>query len=394
MKKFKSKIKTIYLVYLAVLLLLMIVFLLYARKTLILYEASQPQYFMDALIATPGLTSSMNTALLTFNEFETQEDYQEQIYQILKQNNLQYHFLRESYTDGTLTYGIYAGEIPIGTAVLKPAGISTRLIAIPITDWELTALDAYEERGNYDVSITVPENYTVKINDVPLTDTYIAERTPYKELEYTAEYIDVPDQLTYRVNGLKHPAQITILNADGRELSLSDAASADTASADAASTNAPSANSSADDAMGIPSGTSSDSIVLRYLPAEEEISPELKAVVLDAVETYSNFFSRDLPGCRESVDSIRDLFPEDSIYLSLADQYRREDMQIFSTHTNTHFLNESITEYIPYNDQCFSCRVSFDKSMTLSGGREMIDTTDNVYYFVLQNGNWLIADIR
>lgn len=385
MKKSKSKIKTIYLVYLAVLLLLMIAFLLYARKTLILYEASQPRYFMDALIATPNLTASMNTALLTFNEFETQEDYEEQISQLLMQNDLQYHFLKESYTDGTLTYGIYAGETPIGTAVLKPADSSTRLIAIPITDWKLTALDAYEERGNYDVSITVPENYTVKINDVPLTDNYITERSPYEELEYTAEYVDVPEQFTYQVNGLKHPAQITILNADGRELPLSDDVSADNASTNAVSN---------DDASGTPSGISSDSISLCYLPAEEEISPELKTVVLDAVETYSNFFSRDLPGCRESVDPIRGLFPEDSIYLTLADQYRREDMQIFSAHTDTNFLNENITEYIPYNDRCFSCRVSFDKSMTLSGGREMIDTTDNVYYFVLQNGNWLIADIR
>lgn len=91
MKKSKSKIKTIYLVYLAVLLLLMIAFLLYARKTLILYEASQPRYFMDALIATPNLTASMNTALLTFNEFETQEDYEEQISQLLMQNDLQYN---------------------------------------------------------------------------------------------------------------------------------------------------------------------------------------------------------------------------------------------------------------------------------------------------------------
>lgn len=379
MKKRTGKIKVIYTVYLAVLLLLMMIFLLYARKTLILYEASQPQYLMDALIASPDLTSSMNTAVLTFNEFETLEDYQDQLYRLLKQNDLQYHFLKESYTDGTLTYGIYAGETPIGTAVLKPAATTVRMIAIPITDWQLTALDAYEEHGNYSASITVPDNYTVIINDIPLSDSYITERTPYKELEYTAEYVSVPEQVTYQVSSLKHPARITVLNADGRELPLSDDASVTPA---------------ADGDTGTLSGASAGSAVLRYLPAEEEISPELKSTVLDAVETYSNFFSRDLPGCRESVDPIRGLFPEDSIYLSLADRYRREDMQIFSAHTDTRFLNERITEYIPYNDRCFSCRVSFDKSMTLSNGREMIDTTDNVYYFVLQNGRWLITDIR
>ncbi|MDE6712297.1 MAG: hypothetical protein K2K20_00980 [Lachnospiraceae bacterium] len=375
MKKKSGKMKMIYMIYLAVLLLLMMVFLWYARKTLILYEASQPKYLMDALIAVPDLTLSMNTAVLTFNEFETLEDYQEQLRLLLENNDLQYHFLKESYTDGTLTYGIYAGETPVGTAVLQPMSTTTRLIAIPITDWQLTALDAYEDRGDYSAAITVPSNYTVKINNIPLTDTYITERVFYEELEYSAAYVSVPEQVTYQVSGLKHPAQITVLNADGCELPLSDTSSAIPVVTDNTE-------------------TSSDNITLCYLPAEEEISTELRSIVLDAVETYSNFFSRDLPGCRESVDPIRELFPEDSIYLTLADQYRREDMQIFSAHTDTHFLNESITEYIPYNDRCFSCRVSFDKSMTLSSGREMIDTTDNVYYFVLQNGSWLIADIR
>lgn len=372
MKKRSGKIKVIYIIYLAVLILLMMIFLWYARKTLILYEASQPQYLMDALIATPGLTLSMNTAVLTFNEFETPEDYQEQLKLLLKDNTLQYHFLKESYTDGSLTYGIYAGETPIGTAVLKPVNTITRLIAIPITDWQLTALDAFEAHGNYSASITVPDNYTVRINDIPLTHTYVTERTPYEELEYSAAYVSVPEQVTYQVSGLKHPAQITILDADDCELPIPIDVSPSVTSSDA----------------------TDDTVVLYYVPSEKEITVELSSIVLDAVETYSNFFSRDLPGCRESVDPIRGLFPEDSIYLTLADQYRREDMQIFSSHTNTQFINENITEYIPYNDRCFSCRVSFDKSMTLSDGREMIDTTDNVYYFVLQDGNWLIADIR
>lgn len=372
-------------IYLTVLILLMMLFLWHARKTLILYEASQPKYLMDALIATPGLTLSMNTAVLTFNEFETLEDYREQLKLLLEDNTLQYHFLKESYTDGSLTYGIYAGETPIGTAVLKPVSTITRLIAIPITDWQLTALDAYEAHGDYSASITVPDNYTIKINDIPLTHTYVTERTPYEELEYSAAYVSVPEQVTYEVSGLKHPAQITILDADGSELPVSSDVS-DTPSVTSSDASAASPVTSSD--------ASNGSVVLCYLPAEKEISAELSSIVLDAVETYSNFFSRDLPGCRESIEPIRGLFPEDSIYLTLADQYRREDMQIFSSHTDTQFINESITEYIPYNDRCFSCRISFDKSMTLSGGRKMIDTTDNIYYFVLQDGNWLIADIR
>lgn len=374
MKRSFGKIKIIYLIYIAVLLLLLLAFLLYARKTLILYEASQPKYVMDSLIAIPSFSISMNTSSLIFNEFESEEDYWNELKQLLSQNDVQYHLIRENYTDGSLTYGLYAGETPIGTAVLIPTKTVTRMIAIPITDWVLSELNAYEAHGNYNVSVTVPSNYSVCLNGIVLTDSYITENFSYEELTYCSDYVTVPAQVTYQVTGLKYPAQITVSDASGQELSLSDSL-------------IPAASSGQ-------ISSSADNMILYYLPATAEMEPELEALVLDAVETYSNFFSKDLPGCRESIDPIRHLFPEDSIYLTLANQYRREDMGVFASHTNTCFLNESITEYIPYSGTCFSCRVSFDKSMTLYGGREMIDTTDNIYYFVWLDGNWVIADIQ
>lgn len=374
MKQSSGKIKTIYLIYTLTLLVLLMIFFLYARRTLILYEASQPHYVMDSLITIPYFYESMDISSLTFNEFETEEDYRSELEALLSENEIQYYFLKENYTDGSLTYGLYAGETPIGTVVLIPEKTETRMIAIPITDWTLSELHAYEERGNYNISVTLPDNYTVKINGITLTDSYITEETAYEELTYCADYVTIPGQITYQVTGLKQPAKIEVLDADGQELPL----------ADSRITTASAGQISPD----------SDHVILYYLPSVEEMEPELEAFVLDAVETYSNFFSKDLPGCRESVDPIRHLFPEDSIYLSLADQYRREDMGVFASHSNTTYLDESITEYIPYNENCFSCRVSFDKSMTLSGGREMIDTTDNIYYFVRIDNNWVIADIR
>lgn len=364
-----GKIKIIFVVYVAVLVFLLLIFLLYARKTLILYEASQPQYVMDRLITTPSFLSSMNTSGLLFNEFETKEDYEEQLAQFVSENPVEYHFLKESYTDGSLTYGIYAGKTPIGTAVLKPQNTVIRMIALPITDWTIAELNAYEAHGNYDVTVTVPDNYTVKINDVILSDTYITKETPYPELIYCQEYTEVPVQVTYQISDLKQPAQVAVLDADGQDISESGA-------------------------MTEASESTSENRILSSLPAQTEMPQELQAYVLDAVITYSNFFSNDLPGGQTSIDPIRQLFPKDSPYLSLAEQYRQKDMRFFTSHSNTAYSGETITEYIPYNESCFSCRVSFEKSMTISGGREVIDTTDNVYYFVLLDGVWVIADIR
>lgn len=374
MNRSSGKIKTIYLIYIFTLLVLLMIFFLYARRTLILYEASQPHYVMDSLITIPYFYESMDISSLVFNEFETEEDYRNELEELLSGNEIQYYFLKENYTDGSLTYGLYAGDTPFGTATLIPENTETRMIAVPITDWVLSGLSAYEERGNYNISVTLPDNYSVRINGITLTDSYITEESAYEELTYCGDYVTIPRQITYQVTGLKQPAEIEVLNGAGQELSVSDS-QVTTVSAGQSSSN-------------------SDHVNLYYLPSVAEMDQELEDFVLDAVETYSNFFSKDLPGCRESVDPIRHLFPEDSIYLSLADQYRREDMGVFASHSNTAYLDESITEYIPYNEYCFSCRVSFNKSMTLSGGREMIDTTDNIYYFVKINDNWVIADIR
>lgn len=362
MKASTKKILTAYGIYLLILGFLALVFLLYARKTLVLYEASQPHYVMDELITNPELLTMLDTSNLAFNEFETEESYYQNVLESISANRIQYYLLKESYTDGSLTYGLYAGDLPFGTIVLIPQNTVTKMIAIPITDWVVSDMNAYEASESYHLTVTVPDSYQITINGIVLNDNYVSEVAEYPELSYCAEYVTVPEQLTYEVTGLKHPFNLIITDANG-EILISDTQT----------------------------NTQNE---YQFTPACQEMDEELAEMVLSGVETYSNFFSKDLPGCRESIDPIRHLFPEDSIYLSLADQYRREDMGVFASHSNTHFLNESISEYIPYNENCFSCRVYFDKSMTLGSSREIIDTTDNRYFFVRIDGNWVIADIQ
>ena len=104
MNRSSGKIKTIYLIYTVTLLVLLFIFFLYARRTLILYEASQPHYVMDSLITIPYFYESMDISSLVFNEFETEEDYRNELEQLLSANDIQYYFLKENYTDGSLIY--------------------------------------------------------------------------------------------------------------------------------------------------------------------------------------------------------------------------------------------------------------------------------------------------
>lgn len=121
---------------------------------------------------------------------------------------------------------------------------------------------------------------------------------------------------------------------------------------------------------------------------------DLKSMVLEQTERYTNFFSVDLPGCKGSVSPIRDMFPKDSYYLDLADTYRREDMWMYSDHNAPVFKNEKVDHYVRYNEEFFSCEVYFDKEMVLKKtGKKKVDTTNFRMYYGLLDGEWKILDM-
>lgn len=361
--KSHSRIKIAYIIYVILLLILLLFLLMYSWKSLTLYEASQPEHLMDEILVSleEQHFNNLDSSALPFNNYETEEQYKAFL-QSLYGKQLSYEKIRENYTDHTLLYDIYAGNTKIAEATLAATHTYQRMLILSITDWELHSLEPYYSYGNYTVTVTMPDNYSLSVNGVTAADTDMKESSSYPFLTYCEDYVSVPQSVTYEIGPLANPAQIDIYDPDGERITADEITNAN-----------------------------HTEISLSF--SEEPIPEDLKTFVLEAVERYSNFFSKDLPGCRESIDPIRDLFPEDSVYLTLADQYRREDMGVFSSHTNTHFLNESVSSYVVYNENCFSCRVSFEKSMTLGSGREMIDVTDNVYYFVKIDENWVIADI-
>ena len=391
--KKKSKIKYVYLAFTLLLLIGMIVFLWYCNNSLRLYESAQPEYVMEDVLGTLSVNGidALDTSGITFHALEADNDYLTFLDQQLRNASLTYKKLRESYSDGALIYGIYNGDTLVAEATLLPGESYQRMYLLTITDWNLSGITATQPPSeNFRFTASLPDNYTITVNGISLDETYLTSTEDVEILNYCKSYVDTPGLISYEVSGLASEPAIVIYDFNGNvawenEGAKSTANDAATVSGD---------NELTQDAVTV-SGDNSIDIEIGFMNRELTDSEEdqaLREMILEGVERYSNFFSKDLPGCRESIDPIRDLFPEDSIYLTLADQYRREDMGVFSSHTNTHFENEEISEFTWYSEDCFSCRVRFDKSMTL--GREIIDTTDNVYFYVKLDGAWVIADIQ
>ena len=392
-EKKKSHTWIAFLIYIALLLVVMGIFLHHVDRVLVLYEAAQPENAIAAVaesLSVNGIGSSTTAKLAdisgdapgamlpytvtitddtAYSAYENAADYLTQLNAEIAQNGVQYHREMEDFSTGAIRYGLYTGTHHFAETSLLPGESESRLKLLTITQWIPQEIRLLREAPKYSVSATLPEGYTMQVNGVEIDADCMQGRTELPGLDYCRNYVEIADLISYSVDGLYELPEVEIRDPEG-ELTAK--------------------YPSEDPAFAL----KDTCLDVTIQPAESEMPEDLRRFVLDSVETYSLFFSRDLPGATGSTAPIRHLFPEDSEYLSLAEEYRRNSMGYFDSHSKTHFVTEEADRYIAYGEDCFSCHVYLEKSMTIYGSREVIDKTDGIYYFVKINGSWVIADIR
>ncbi|MCR5390810.1 MAG: hypothetical protein K6E77_08655 [Lachnospiraceae bacterium] len=385
-EKKNSPIKTVYLSYTVLLIVLVFLLVLHARKSLIQYEASQPERIMEQITASlhaSGLKTEIAAAdtdymeevikgfsipvekSISCNEYETDSEYISNLNSALTAENadIKYTMTGEDYSDGSFTYAFSVNGKHFADAKLIPGDSYSRLIFLKITEWKPVNLYVERNDDRHSVTVSMPRGMTAYINGKEISKDHITASVSMPELDYCREYTEIPEIVTMEVPGFMDTPSVSICNASGEIINCE----------------------ASDD------GNGNLSFETGYeTPAMPE---DLKEKVLDMAHTYSLFFTRDLPGAVASIDPIRPLFPEDSEYLKLAETYRRQDMEIIVAHTGTAFISDSVSEYTVYSKDCFSCRISFTKTMNMYG-QEIKDDTDNTYYFVRIDNKWKIADIE
>lgn len=397
-KEKKSHIGIVFLIYMAILLIAMVLFLRHVNSVLVVYEASQPEHAIAAVadtLAAEGIGSNA-TVLLSdlsgdaengrlpytiaitdateYSVYDTAADHLAELNAEIAANGVQYLREMEDFTTGAIRYSLYSGEHRFAETSLLPGESETRLKLLTITQWVPQEIRLLPEDPQFRITATLPEGYSLQLNGIAVSDDCRSGQKELSGLDYCRAYVEIPDQINYEINNLHRLPEVCILDQDASV--IAEYSAADPTGHD-----------------GIFSLTGS-CLNISLAPSESEMPEDRKALVLDAVKTYSLFFSKDLPGAQGSINPIRHLFPADSEYLSLAEEYRRNSMGYYDSHTKTHFVTEEVDHYIEYSEDCFCCHVFLEKSMTIWGSREVIDTTDGMYYFVNIDGNWVIADIK
>lgn len=329
------------------------------------YEASQPERRVEEVAAgiREGDLSQVFAAMPEGSRFEDPAVYREAYRTLLAGKDLTCRKAPGSYNAQAPVYDLYAGATRVAVVSLKEKSSCPLMLILTLQEWEVASVEPVLDRGNVEYTVAIPNSYTLLVNGVPADERErTGERIELEEFQYAAAYVTVPVLIEYRVAGLMEEPDIKVFSPEGAEAEL----------------------------VRTEEGT------LRtdgFVPSE--MDPALASYVLQNAKDYTNFFSRDLPGARASTAGLREMFPKDSYYLVLAENYRLHDMWMYSAHEAPTFSNEVVENYIRYSEDLFSCEVSFDKKMILtSNGRERHDMTHTRFYYVKVGGKWVIADMQ
>ncbi|MGN0401957.1 MAG: hypothetical protein ACI4HQ_06815 [Acetatifactor sp.] len=363
MKK-KIKFWMIWLAYVAVLAL--VIALLWSKiwKIMKEYEAAQPGYAVDALMLQLSDGSYAGPVQVEGNKFEPSDNIAHNFRESVKGRELTW---KTESSGSQSVYGVYDGETKVAKATFEAFDQKQIMVILTISDWRAVSVEPIV-KGQYSVHLELPEGFGASVNGIALTEEeQVGEAVPMEGMEYVAEYVNIPYYRTYEVKGLLEQPKVEVWDAEGNDVPLQEIAGSQT----------------------------EGSVYARVTFAEQEMPPELEEYVVQAAKDYSNFFSRDLPGSGASTACLQKYFPENSYYIELAERYRQGDMWMYSDHRTPTFTNLETSEYIQYNYECFSCRVVFDKTLYLNRtGETRIEHNDQTYFYVLQGGKWVIADIK
>jgi len=329
-------------------------------KDLNIYNESLASVVMDKKVAeiAAGDISFMDFAS-SASRFEDGNIYRDTFAANIKGKTITYKENDKSYDAKAPLYDIYAGDELIANAKIVEVSSEPLMMILSKAEWKVEYITPIYETGDEGLVIEVPDMYTVYVNGIQVDERELTGTSDYSDFEYAAEYVSVPHKNRYEITGLMTKPTVKVCNPAGAEVAVTEENAKYTAG---------------------------------FTPSA--VPSEISEMALKNAKTYSNFLSTDLPGCRDSIKGIKYMFPEDSVYLTYAENYRLHDMWMYSGHAAPVFSNESVTDYYEYSDSFFQVNVYFDKSMKLTRtGDTRVDTTNTTFYYVKINGEWVIADM-
>lgn len=356
-KRKRSLFKKLLLGYTVVASILVVIFLVYIINTLNVYESNQPTNFIKSSIA-----SLSDTELKKY----------------LSDNNLDESLLsiyKEQITDKDLKViksGDNSFEVSLNNRTLfnvdtKYIRTDTKLGMFSYEVREVTEIKPNLERGLIYIDVTIPSNYTLYVDGKVYEEVTKSEE--YKNLSYMYASSSMPTMNTYEIDNLTKEVSIKVEDPWGKEVSLKQ-------------------------------NKFSYKLEKNYLEfetyedAKEYLSSEID--VSEFAHNWSLYLTRDLKGTSHGFNSLKTYFIKDTeMYTRAYNWATGIDIMFTSKHTlkDPTFTNESISNFVVYGKDAFSCEVYLEKNMVVAG-KDQVDVMHDYIYFVKENDTWKVVNIK
>lgn len=175
MKKL-SLFKKAYLIYLAILVLLSIVAILYMRGLLQRYEDMRPEKRVEeaiTVLAEDALDEKFftkyNLPKIQAERFEEQIDVKKEYRALFDSKSLTFSAMNDKSDADTLCYAIKNGKRTVAEVKLKALGEQeTKLVVFHYREWQIEEIKPILEKSDY--TLVLPVDFSVCVNDVTLTN--------------------------------------------------------------------------------------------------------------------------------------------------------------------------------------------------------------------------------
>lgn len=422
-----------YLMILAVLMGISACTLIYVHCALKDYEASQPENILAAQMETlRKLDTSHFEDILSLEQMRSEWGASEEEIEQFKQDFLasDISFQEDhSVVDSTKkTFNVLSNGCKVGTASLSHQGQETRLLIFTLDRWSVETMEitGYEftltapasviirsngevlqgtiadgtasydvrsltplnveigdilgnsvpyDQGNLptftDYKVTIPASYTI-CGAEPVS-LEAAALKPIEELKYAKEYCpDVPDAATYILRLLSSEPDFRILDGEGNEVDFTI--------------------------------ENRQVTIVENFAGQDSLSLSVDIDPLEVAKLWSLFMTQDLTGANNGYGQISPYLIQGSYLQDVAWQWATGiDITFTSTHTlkDPPFQVETVSNYVVYSENCFSCDIRLEKKLVLTRtGEEVDDVINSTFYFVkyddTDNGkddpHWVLVD--
>lgn len=371
--------------YIIILAILSFTFLMYVLNTLYQYESSFAENYMNTVVqnitktAKKGQISKMcNIDNANINSLEkSNKSYDEALKEIFTTTNISFKKNDKSTTAEPI-YDIFSNDKKIITVKLSVKKQEKRLGLFSYPIWQISECNMNCERGLYYYDITVPSNYSIEINGEKLGEEYISETIKDDSYSEIAKYAKLPNTTNYKLDNLLSKPNIKIINDNGTNVDY-----VEKNNVIQIKNNYITANS--------------------YEEIKDKIASDID--VLEIAENWSLFLTDDLQGTMHGFGTLRKNLIKNSNFYNMAYAWATSvDITFVSSHTlkNPTFTNTSVSDFVVYNENAFSCVVKLEKNMRIANTRDKVDTMYDRLYFVyyddandnIDGPTWKLVDMK